>query len=284
MNDIFQPNYQGKIRDMYDLGNQLILVSTDRISAFDTIFRETIKNKGFFLNQISILWFQYFSEINNHLLEIDLKKFPSPYCKKKDWEFRSVLVKKCKRIDYECVVRGYLYGSAYEEYKINQTVSGKIYPKNLKKGCKLSEVVFTPAIKSETKDINISEEELKEKIGNKVFSYLKETSIYIYQKAASLLETQNFLLFDTKFEFGFDENNQILLIDELLTPDSSRYVDKNSYLLGKIENFDKQIFRDYLLEMGWKPEKPLINLSEKLTLQISKKYKIIYERLKKCLL
>lgn len=279
-----KPNYSGKVRDVYDLGESLILCSTDRISAFDVVFEEIIPGKGKILNRISNLWFRYFSEIPNHILETDFKKFPKEF-QSPEFEGRSVLVKKCKRIDIECVVRGYLAGSSYKEYKTTGKIAGHVYPSGLLESSPFSEPIFTPAIKNEIgHDENITEETMLKLVGREVFDYLKSTSIYIYQKAKNKLEQVGILLCDTKFEFGWYED-KILLIDELLTPDSSRYWDKETYKVGtNPPSMDKQILRNYLESLDWDKTPPPPKLPSEIIQKIIEKYQELERKLELCLL
>jgi phosphoribosylaminoimidazole-succinocarboxamide synthase len=253
-----KPSYIGKVRDVYDLGSELILVSTDRISAFDVVFNEIIFEKGILLNQVSLSWFNFFSEIPNHIIESDFNKFPEPFSTEPWLKGRSILVKKCKRIDYECVVRGYLSGSAYKEYSNTGQIAFESYPSGWKESCKLPQPIFTPARKNDSgHDENISEETMKEEIGSKLFNKLKEFSLEIYTKASKIVESEGLILCDTKFEFGLDEKGDVILIDELLTPDSSRYWDKNTYREGiSPPSLDKQILRNYLETLTWDKEPP----------------------------
>lgn len=278
------PTYSGKVRDIYDLGDSLLLCSTDRISAFDVVFEEKIPNKGKILNKISNLWFHYFSEIPNHILETDFKKFPKEF-QSPEFEDRSVLVKKCKRIDIECVVRGYLSGSSYKEYKASGKIAGVIYPSGLLESAPFSEPIFTPAIKNETgHDENITEETMLQIVGKEVFDYLKSTSIYIYQKAKAKLEQVGIILCDTKFEFGW-YGDQILLIDELLTPDSSRYWEKETYKVGTTPpSMDKQILRNYLESLDWDKTPPPPKLPSEIIQKIIDKYQELERKLELCLL
>ena len=278
------PSYSGKVRDIYDLGNSLILCASDRISAFDVVFNEKIPNKGKILNKISNFWFQYFSEIPSHILETDSAKFPKDFQSPK-FEGRSVLVKKCKRIDIECVVRGYLAGSSFKEYQATGKIAGKTYPHGLEESTPFEEPIFTPAIKNETgHDENISEERMLQIAGKEVFDYLKSTSIYIYKKAKLKLEQVGIILCDTKFEFGWYED-QILLIDELLTPDSSRYWEKESYQVGTTPvSMDKQILRNYLESISWNKTPPPPKLPNEIIQKLIDKYKELERKLELCLL
>ncbi|EID99714.1 phosphoribosylaminoimidazolesuccinocarboxamide synthase [Leptospira licerasiae] len=284
MSELPKPSYIGKVRDVYDLGNSLILSSTDRISAFDVVFRQIVPGKGKVLNKISAEWFSYFKDIPNHIIETDVSKFPSPFKDHPDLKDRSVLVKKCKRIDFECVVRGYLSGSGWKEYKQEGTLAFKKLPPGLQESEKLPEPAFTPAIKNDTgHDENISEERMKNEIGSELFSILKEKSISLYTRAAELVAGAGILLCDTKFEFGIWED-KVILIDEILTPDSSRYWAKESYIIGTTPpSMDKQILRNYLEKSGWNKVPPPPDLPESLIVELQAAYKEIQDRLLKCL-
>ncbi|PJZ25723.1 phosphoribosylaminoimidazolesuccinocarboxamide synthase [Leptospira hartskeerlii] len=284
MSELPKPSYIGKVRDVYDLGNSLILSSTDRISAFDVVFRQIVPGKGKVLNKISAEWFSYFKDIPNHIIETDVSKFPSPFKDHPDLKDRSVLVKKCKRIDFECVVRGYLSGSGWKEYKQDGTLAFKKLPPGLKESQKLAEPSFTPAIKNDTgHDENISEERMKNEIGSELFSILKEKSISLYTRAAELVAGAGILLCDTKFEFGIWED-KVILIDEILTPDSSRYWAESVYVIGTTPpSMDKQILRNYLEKSGWNKVPPPPDLPESLIVELQAAYKEIQDRLLKCL-
>ncbi len=284
MNDLPKPSYIGKVRDVYDLGESLILSSTDRISAFDVVFGQIVPEKGKVLNRISAEWFSYFKDIPNHILETDVAKFPEPYTNHPTLKDRSVLVKKCQRIDFECVVRGYLSGSGWKEYKNDGTLAFRKLPSGLKESEKLSEPAFTPAIKNDTgHDENVSEERMKNEIGSELFSILKEKSISIYTRAAELVAGAGILLCDTKFEFGILDG-QVILIDEILTPDSSRYWARETYSVGTTPpSMDKQILRNYLEKSGWDKLPPPPDLPENLILQLQAAYKEIQDRLLTCL-
>ncbi len=279
-----KPDYVGKVRDVYDLGDKLLLSSSDRISAFDVVFGEKVAGKGKVLNSISNLWFGHFKNIKNHILETDSKNFPKEFAKDPYFEGRSVLVKKCKRIDFECVVRGYLSGSGYKEYKSTGKVAFREIEKGLLESSKLSEPLFTPAIKKDTgHDENTSETEMENSLGKEIFSFLKNTSIQIYSEAEKLVEKKGLILADTKFEFGI-LNDEILLIDELLTPDSSRYWEKENYSVGiSPPSFDKQILRNYLESTGWNKNPPPPALPEKIINELSNKYKKLESILQSCL-
>ncbi len=276
--------YKGKVRDVYDLGDYLILSSTDRISAFDCVFNEIVPDKGKILNNISTLWFKYFSDIPNHIVETDYNQFPGEYKGREELKDRSVLVKKCKRIDYECVVRGYLSGSAYKEYKSTGQIAGVDVSRKYQESEELSEPLFTPAIKNDTgHDENISEKDLKDKIGLELFTILKDYSMKLYLGGRERVKTEGLILCDTKFEFGF-YNDKVILIDELLTPDSSRYWELNTYAIGSSPpSYDKQILRNYLEKIEWNKKPPPPKLPDSIINELILKYKELQGKIKRCL-
>ncbi|TGK22060.1 phosphoribosylaminoimidazolesuccinocarboxamide synthase [Leptospira stimsonii] len=277
------PSYRGKVRDIYDLGDKLILSSSDRISAFDVVFSQPVPDKGKVLNRISTSWFEYFKDVPNHILETDVKNFPAPFQNHPNLEGRSVLVKKCKRIDYECVVRGYISGSGWKEYKDAGTLAGVTLPKGLKESQKLSEPVFTPAVKNdEGHDENISEKEMENRIGKELFGILREKSISIFLRASEVVDRAGIILCDTKFEFGILDG-QVILIDELLTPDSSRYWSAETYSVGiSPPSLDKQILRNYLETTNWNKMPPAPDLPEKLISELREKYQKIEDLILSC--
>ncbi|EMO63420.1 phosphoribosylaminoimidazolesuccinocarboxamide synthase [Leptospira borgpetersenii serovar Pomona str. 200901868] len=278
------PTYKGKVRDIYDLGDRLILSSSDRISAFDVVFPQAVPNKGKVLNRISISWFEFFKNIPNHILETDVKNFPSPFRSREELEGRSVLVKKCKRIDYECVVRGYIAGSGWKEYKNEGTLAGVKLPAGLKESEKLPEPVFTPAVKNDQgHDENISEKEMENRVGKELFGILKEKSISIFLRASEVVDSAGIILCDTKFEFGILDG-QIILIDELLTPDSSRYWSADSYSVGiSPPSLDKQILRNYLETTSWNKMPPAPDLPAELIQELREKYQKIEDLILSCI-
>ena len=276
--------YKGKVRDVYDLGEYLILSSTDRISAFDCVFEETVPDKGKILNYISLLWFNFFKDIPNQIVETDYTKYPGIYNSQEELKDRSVLVKKCKRIDYECVVRGYLSGSAYKEYKSTGQIAGVTVSRKYAESEELSELLFTPAVKNDSgHDENISEAELKNRVGVELFQKLKDYSLTLYTKGRDKVKTEGLILCDTKFEFGFDKE-KVILIDELLTPDSSRYWDINTYATGiSPPSYDKQILRNYLEKIEWNKNPPPPKLPDSIIKELIFKYKELQEKITKCL-
>lgn len=227
------PVKRGKVRDVYDLGSTLLIVSTDRISAFDVILPNGIPQKGFVLNQLSRFWFERTAGIiPNHLITTDVNEFPDvcqPYRDVIDG--RSMLVKKARPLPVECIVRGYISGSAWKEYQKNGTVSGIKLPGGLLESSKLEEPIFTPSTKAEIgeHDENITFEKMEDMIGSRLAESVKDISIGIYKKASEIALTKGIIIADTKFEFGMDEEDRLILIDEALTPDSSRFWPSDRY-------------------------------------------------------
>lgn len=258
MPDIGYPK-RGKVRDIYDLGEYLLLVATDRISAFDVVLPNAIPGKGRVLTQISIFWFRRMEDIiKNHIVATDVDDFPAGLKKYRDLlEGRSMLVKKAKPMPVECIVRGYLTGSGWNEYKKSGAVCGVRLPTGLVESSRLDQPIFTPSTKAEEgHDRNISFEETETIVGRDTAASLKETSLKIYAKARDIAEKKGIIIADTKFEFGIYDGEAIL-IDEVLTPDSSRFWSARDYQPGKgQDSYDKQIVRDYLLTLDWDRRPP----------------------------
>jgi len=255
---------RGKVRDVYDLGNKLLIVSTDRISAFDVVLPNGIPCKGEALNRLSNYWFKETSDIvANHILDVV--------------DPRTALVKKAEPIKIEFVVRGYLYGSLWENYKQGKSTG---LPKGLEKAEKLKTPILTPTTKADVgHDIELSKEVVVKQIGKPLASEIEEASFRIYEKASRKAEENSIIIADTKFEFGFC-CKELTLIDELLTPDSSRFWQKEKHKVGKDQfSYDKQYVRDYLLSIGWNKQPPAPQLPEHVVLETSKKYIEAYERL-----
>jgi len=267
---------RGKVRDVYEAGNFLLVVSTDRISAFDVILPNAIPNKGAVLNKISVFWFDFTKDIiPNHFITADVDEYPQNLKKYKDILVnRSMLVKKTNPISFECVVRGYLAGSGHKEYKKSQSICGIKLPAGLKENSKLPEPIFTPATKEEVgHDINVSSAYIEEKLGKKTSAFLKEASLKIYKKCADYAETKGIIIADTKFEFGFD-GDKIILIDEVLTPDSSRFWPKAQFTPGSPQaSYDKQFVRDYLESIKWAKKPPAPELPQDVIKKTEAKYK-----------
>ena len=272
----------GKVREVYDLNDKLLIVASDRISAFDCILPNGIPRKGKILTMISVFWFDFMKGIvANHLISADVNEFPQELQQYKDTLIdRTMLVKKTEPLPIECVVRGYLAGSGWKEYKQKQSVCGIKLPAGLKQAEKLPEPVFTPATKADTgHDENITEEKCIEIIGAEKFQELKDISINIYKKAHEYALQRGIIIADTKFEFGILEG-KIILIDEILTPDSSRFWDKKEYRTGESpKNFDKQFVRDYLETLDWDKTPPAPKLSDDIAKRTSERYQQAYNLL-----
>ncbi|HCL55866.1 MAG TPA: phosphoribosylaminoimidazolesuccinocarboxamide synthase [Spirochaetia bacterium] len=274
--------HKGKVRNMYEMDeNHLLLVATDRVSAFDRVFPNGIPGKGVILTQISNHWFQKIG-IENHLVETKLDRFPAPVNQYKELEGRAVLVKKAKRIDIECVARGYIIGTGWKEYKESGTVCGITLPKGLKMAEKLPEALFTPAFKNDHgHDENINFERMVEIAGKETALTLKKMTLEVYEKGRNLLEKMGIILADTKFEFGFSDG-KLILIDEILTPDSSRFWPKSLYKAGESPfSYDKQFIRDYCSSIGWQGETDAPELPEEIIEKTLEKYNEIYDIIKK---
>jgi len=250
---------RGKVRDVYDLGDKLLIVSTDRISCFDAVLPNPIPYKGKVLTQLSLFWFEFTKGIiPNHFITAEFNDYPEVLKKyKKILEGRSMLVKRTEPLPVECVVRGYLSGSAWKEYQKSQSVCGIKLPAGLKEADILPEPIFTPATKEEVgHDINVSQEFIEKKLGKEVVKKIREASIAVYKKASQYAQQRDIIIADTKFEFGI-LNNELILIDEVLTPDSSRFWPKEFYEPGKPQmSFDKQFVRDYLERINWDKNSP----------------------------
>jgi phosphoribosylaminoimidazole-succinocarboxamide synthase len=266
---------KGKVRDIYDLGENLLLVATDRISAFDVVLPNGIPGKGRVLTQISIYWFkQMMDVIPNHVVATKVEDFPEKLHKYVDvLEGRSMLVKKAIPIPIECVVRGYLSGSSWKEYQERGSVCGIKLPVGLVESSRLDEPIFTPSTKAaQGHDINISFEDVKGIVGGELARKLKDTSLKIYSKARDMAEKKGIIIADTKFEFGL-HNDKFMLIDELLTPDSSRFWSIKDYAPGRgQDSYDKQIVRDYLLTLDWDQTYPGPSLPEKIIQKAAMRY------------
>lgn len=251
---------KGKVRDIYDLDDSLLMVTTDRLSAFDVVMPDPIPDKGKILTQISLFWFEVMKPlVPNHLISSNVDDYPSsckPYAE--DLRGRSMLVKKTEPLPIECVVRGYISGSGWKSYQETGDICGIKLPEGLKESDKLPEPIFTPSTKAEIglHDINIDFEEAAKKIGRTLADKVKEFSLEIYKKGAEFADKKGIIIADTKFEFGLNEN-EIILIDEVLTPDSSRFWPKETYKPGGPQkSFDKQYFRDYLISINYNRKPP----------------------------
>ncbi|RKY92544.1 phosphoribosylaminoimidazolesuccinocarboxamide synthase [candidate division KSB1 bacterium] len=273
---------RGKVRDIYDLGDQLLIVASDRISAFDVVMPNGIPDKGKILTQLSRFWFEQTADIIlNHFISTDMEDFPAniqPY--REQLEGRSMLVCKAEPLPVECVVRGYLAGSGWKEYQQHGAICGVTLPPGLPEYGRLEEPIFTPATKATTgHDENITVEKMKNLIGTQLTEKIIEVSLAIYQRAHNYAETKGIIIADTKFEFGIYDD-QLILIDELLTPDSSRFWPLDDYEPGTTPpSFDKQYLRDYLTEIGWDKSPPAPQLPETVVKQTRTKYLEALKRL-----
>ncbi len=268
---------RGKVRDVYEAGEYYLIVSTDRLSAFDVIMNEGIPEKGKVLNQISKFWFDYTKDIvQNHFVTANIDDYPLECSLFKEiLRARSMLVKKAELIPLECIVRGYITGSGWIDYQKTGKSCGIELPKGLVESEKLPEPIFTPSTKAEigTHDENISEEEAIVIVGKDAFNFIKEKAISIYKKAADYALQKDIIIADTKMEFGYF-GGEIILIDELLTPDSSRFWPLNEHQKGRPQNsFDKQYVRDYLLSINFNKQPPPPPLPEEIIQKTSKKYR-----------
>ncbi len=275
---------KGKVRDVYDLGDNLLIVATDRISCFDFILPTLIPEKGKILTRISLFWFDLLKSVTaNHFISADMDSLPAILQNPQDKDIlkdRFMITKKCEVIPFECVVRGYISGSGWKEYENNGKVCGIDLPADLKESDKLSEPLFTPATKAESgHDENVSFEYMKQSIGEELANQLKDTSIAIYTKAAQYAEGKGIIIADTKFEFGFFDN-KVILIDEVLTPDSSRFWPKDSFEPGKPQlSFDKQFVRDHLDSSGWDKNSAAPILPQDVVFKTQYKYKQVYKQI-----
>jgi len=249
----------GKVREVYEAGEgKLVIVASDRLSAFDVVLPTPIPDKGKVLTQLSSFWFEKTAHlVPNHLIATEVKNFPAPFRDHSELSGRAVLVKRCERIDFECVARGYVSGSAWAEYREKGTVAGERLPRGLEESARLDEPIFTPSTKASTgHDENISRAQLAAAVGRPLAKRLEEATIALYRYAHAYALGRGLILADTKFEFGLD-GDQLVLIDEALTPDSSRYWDAKSYRPGGTPpSYDKQFVRDFLTANGWDREPP----------------------------
>lgn len=275
------PVKRGKVRDIYDLGDKLLIVTTDRISAFDVVLPNGIPHKGATLNGLSVYWFNETKNIiRNHILISDFSKFPDSVRTHPELRARSVIVKKARALPVECVVRGYIAGSLWSAYKRGEKACGIELPAGLQESEKLPEPIFTPATKATSgHDENITFEQVCGLVGKDVADLLKETSIRIYEDACAKAEKNGIILADTKFEFGL-LGDEVIIIDEMLTPDSSRFWPASEYAVGRSQPpFDKQYVRDYLESIKWDKKPPAPQLPASVVEETSKKYLEAYRRL-----
>ncbi len=278
--DIVKHSWQGKVRDIYDLGDKLLIVTSDRVSAFDVVFPNLIPDKGKILNGISVFFFQTTRQIiSNHFISADLKDYPQELqIFGKELEGRSMLVRKTRVIPFECIVRGYITGSAWSEYKKSNTIGNMMMPDELQESQKFSKPLFTPSTKAESgHDENISYRDMLNRMDGRIAAYLKDKSLDLYNYAHDRLLKEKIIVADTKFEFG-TIGQEILLIDEVLTPDSSRFWDMDSYEIGKTPlSYDKQFIRDFMTASGWDRNPPAPALPEDVISKTRDKYIQIYK-------
>ncbi len=275
--------HRGKVRDIYDLGDSLLIVATDRISAFDVVLPTPIPEKGKILTLMTLFWLNFLKDIvENHLITANIEEYPEflrPYTEV--LRDRSMIVKKAKVLPVECIVRGYLSGSAWKEYQERGEICGLKLPAHLKESDKLPEPIFTPSTKAELgkHDINISLEEMKKLIGEALAEKVKDLSLKLYKKASSYAEKRGIIIADTKFEFGIYED-RLILVDEVLTPDSSRFWPREEYEPGRPQkSFDKQFIRDWLKNSGWKEGAPPPEIPSEIVLKTREKYLEALKRL-----
>jgi phosphoribosylaminoimidazole-succinocarboxamide synthase len=285
--DRLGPKRRGKVRDIYDLGDYLLLIATDRLSAFDVVLPDGIPGKGYVLTQLSKFWFEWLWSMEDvlphHLITTEVDKFP-PACRayRDVLEGRSMLVGKYNPLPVECIVRGYLAGSGWKEYRASGTVCGQPLPPGLKEADRLPQPIFTPSTKAASgHDENISFERMESLIGSDLAKLIRQCSLTIYQRAAARAESLGIIIADTKMEFGLEPaTNQPYLIDEVLTPDSSRFWPKDQYKPGSSPpSFDKQYVRDYLDSIGWNHQPPAPKLPSDVIRKTSEKYAEALSRL-----
>jgi phosphoribosylaminoimidazole-succinocarboxamide synthase len=279
------PPRRGKVRDVYDLGDALLIVATDRLSAYDHVLQPGIPGKGKILNQLSNFWFARLAErVPHHLLATDPADFPAALAPFRDeLRGRAVLARKARVIPFECVARGYLAGSGFREYKAAGTICGIELPPGLERASRLPQPLFTPATKAETgHDENVEFAAVESALGPELAATLRDLTLDLYRRGAALAAEKDLLLADTKFEFGFalDGAGELLLIDEVLTPDSSRYWDVTQWLPGREPaSFDKQFVRNWLDESGWDKESPPPVLPDEVVLETRERYIEAFRRL-----
>ena len=273
---------KGKVRDVYEIDDKLLIIATDRISAFDFVLPSLVPDKGKILTQLSKFWFDYTAYIcPNHLLATEVQDYPPPLSKYKNiLEKRSMLVRRTEVVPVECVVRGYLAGSGWKEYQATGKISGVKLPSGLSESERLPHPIFTPATKAEEgHDLNISLKEMKKIVGNELAQKIKKTSLKLYQKASLYAVSKGIIIADTKFEFGLDKD-EIILVDEIFTPDSSRFWPLTSYTPGQSQpSLDKQFVRDYLESTPWDKASAPPALPESIIEQTGKRYFEIFSLL-----
>jgi phosphoribosylaminoimidazole-succinocarboxamide synthase len=282
--DRFHPARQGKVRDLYDLADALLIVATDRISAFDVVLPDGIPNKGKVLTQISAFWFDRLAHIiPNHVISTRVEEFPEPFRSAPEvFAGRSMLVKKARPLTVECVARGYLSGSGWNEYKKTQSVCGIPLPPGLRESDKLPEVIFTPTTKAEMgiHDENMTFAEVEKELGRERAEAVRDITIGLYREGADYARSRGIIIADTKFEFGIGDDGRLVWIDEAMTPDSSRFWPADRYAPGGAQpSFDKQFVRDYLLAIRWNKTPPAPSLPQEVIDTTSRKYVDALKRL-----
>jgi len=273
---------RGKVRDIYDLGDRLLIVATDRISAFDVVMPNPIPDKGQVLTAMSLFWFELTAEIaENHLITADVSGYPAPLLPYSDQlAGRSMVVRKAKVLPVECVIRGYLAGSGWKDYREQGAVCGIELPPGLRESDKLPQPLFTPSTKAMTgHDENIAPERAIEMVGEEAYRQVERISLAVYQRAADYARERGIIIADTKFEFGWFEG-RLLLVDEVLTPDSSRFWPADDYQPGRSQkSFDKQPVRDYLEMIGWNKQPPAPGLPPEVVAGTTRRYREAYRLL-----
>jgi phosphoribosylaminoimidazole-succinocarboxamide synthase len=276
---------RGKVRDLYDLGDRLLLVATDRISAFDVVMPNGIPDKGRILNSLSVFWFGLLGDMPNHLITADVEQYPAPLSAvKEDLRGRSMLVKKVSIVPFECIVRGYLTGSGWKEYQKSRTVNSQPLREGYQNGSKLDAVLFTPSTKAELgeHDLPVTLAELAAALGEPRARALAEASVRCYAAAADYAAQNGIIIADTKFEFGADESGRLVLADEVLTPDSSRFWPRESYAVGSNPpSLDKQFVRDWLDSVRFNHQPPAPVLPDDVVAKTREKYVEAFEKLTK---
>lgn len=273
---------KGKVRDVYDLGEALLIVATDRISTFDVVLNDAIPSKGRVLSGLSSFWFEFTKDIiSNHLITADIAQYSAELRQSAEiLSGRSMLVKKTRPLPVECIVRGYVSGSGWKDYQKTGAICGVKLPGGLQESAKLPEPIFTPSTKADTgHDENISEQQMIDLVGVETTRTVKQACFDIYLRAAKYTESKGIIIADTKMEFGILED-QVILIDELLTPDSSRFWDINEYKVGMSPpSYDKQFVRDYLLGIKWDKKPPIPQLPQAVIEKTQEKYRQAYEKI-----
>ena len=273
----------GKVREIYDAGeDRLLIVTSDRISAFDVVMPTPVTGKGKVLNALTEFWFEYTGDIvNNHLITSDIKEFPEPFNKETSLAGRAMLVKKLKIFPFECIVRGYISGSAWKSYQKDGTVCGISLPAGLRESSKFETPLFTPSTKAESgHDENVSYAYMADRIGSDYAARLRDATLAVYSRCADYARERGIIIADTKFEFGIDENGEVVLADEVLTPDSSRFWPLSDYAEGRGQaSFDKQYLRDWLTEKGYAGIEPPPELPSEVVDVTLGKYIDAYEKI-----